>query len=104
MVESFRMQTMRDPGRHDLPDDGVPEFDDAPQELVLALLDDPLLARLVEERLDLLVRRLVFLVLVFPLLALDEVPGEEEDGGAESPEEPGRGEEGLEARRSCPGS
>ncbi len=86
----------RDPGRHDLPDDGIPELDDAPQELALALLDDALLPGLVEEGLDLLVGRLALPVPVLLLLALDEVPGEEEDRGAEGPDHAGRGEEGLE--------
>ena len=84
-----------DPGGHDLADDGVAELDDAPQELVLALLDDALLPGLVDEGLDLLVGRLALLVLVLPLLALDEVPGEEEDRGAEGAEQPGGGRKAL---------
>ncbi len=86
-----------DPGRHDLADDGVAEFDDAPEELVLALVDDPLLRGLVDEGLDLLVRGLAPLLPVLPLfLALDEVPGQGQDGGAKGPDERESGEEDLQ--------
>ena len=76
------------PGGHDLADDPVAELDHAPQELVLALVDDALLGRLVDERLDLLVRGFAVLLLVLPLfLALEEVAGDDEQGRGDDPDE-----------------
>ena len=89
-----------EPGRHDLPDDRVAELDDAPEQLVLALVDDALLGRLVDERLDLLFRGLpVLLLLLALLLPGDELAGDGEQGeGEDADEREGRQEHPQDER------
>ena len=67
------------PRGHDLPDERIPELDDALEEVALVLLDDALLGGLVDEGLDLLLRGLVDLFL--DLLRL-ELPEQQDQGEA----------------------